>query len=235
MESQIVTITFFRFAGRSDKFWAFSMMQNVHPRIAHITPGLSFYKLLGSGGEDGFSWKPNFSVYGLLCVWQNIEFAIRFFDQHPVFMEYKQKSVECFTTYMTPLQSHGNWSGVQPFVVSGSSVPEGKIAVITRATIRPGKLLYFWRKVAGVSKSLESYEGRRFSIGIGEWPLIQQATFSIWDSFEKMSDYAYKNPFHKKVVRLTREKNWYKEELFARFQPIKVEGVWEGKAVQFLD
>lgn len=234
MQEQIVTITFFRFAGFKNKFWAFSMMQNAHKGIGGITPGLSFYKVLGSGGEDGFSWKPNFSVYGLLCVWVNVDFANRFFEQAPIFNEYKQRSAEHFTTYMTAIQSHGKWSGVQPFLSSSNSVAAGKIAVITRATIRPGKLLYFWRKVAGVSQSLKSYEGKRFSIGIGEWPIIQQATFSIWDSFEAMTSYAYKNPMHEKVIRLTRKKNWYKEELFARFQPVMEVGTWDGAPVNFL-
>ena len=211
------------------------MMQNAHSKIDGIIPGLSFYKLLGSGGADGFSWKPNFSVYSILCVWENMDFADSFFSHVPVFLEYRQKSSEYFSVYMKAIKIHGLWSGVQPFAVEEEIAHQGKIAIITRATIRPGKLLYFWSKVAGVSKTLESYDGRRFSVGIGELPLIQQATFSIWDSFEKMTDYAYKDPFHKKVIRLTREKNWYQEELFARFYPFREEGVWEGKAVCFLD
>jgi hypothetical protein len=31
--------------------------------------GLVFYKLLGSGAENGFSSKPNFGTYALLCIW----------------------------------------------------------------------------------------------------------------------------------------------------------------------
>jgi hypothetical protein len=81
---------------------------------------------------------------------------------------------------------------------------------------------------------LVNYPGRQFSIGIGEWPLVQQATFSIWDSYKHMAEYAYKNPMHKKVIRLTREKGWYKEELFARFAPLKVAGTWDGKKADFL-
>jgi hypothetical protein len=234
MIGQIVTITFFRFSGGRNKFWAFKMMQLAHDQVAAQAEGLTFYKLLGSGGVDGFSWKPNFGVYGLLCVWEKMEDALQFFGSSPVFIEYVGRSKEYFTTYMQAIKSHGQWSGQNPFQEQVNS-QDGKIAIITRATIRAGKLAYFWLKVRGVSKTLTQYSGRQFSIGIGEWPLIQQATFSIWDSYEKMAEYAYKNPMHKKVIQLTREKNWYKEELFARFRPIKVEGVWEGKVVQFLD
>jgi hypothetical protein len=133
-----------------------------------------------------------------------------------------------------PLKSHGVWSGVRPFVETGTSA-DGHVAVVTRATIKPIKLAYFWSKVAGVSKSIELYKGKRFSVGIGEWPLIQQATFSIWDNHEAMTDYAYKNPMHQKVIKLTRAKGWYKEELFARFKPFQIEGVWDGRSVDFLN
>jgi hypothetical protein len=67
------------------------------------------------------------------------------------------------------------------------------------------------------------------SIGVGEWPLIQQATISIWKTQREMIDYAYKNPKHREVVMLTRKLKWYKEEMFARFVPYKFEGKWEGK------
>jgi hypothetical protein len=73
------------------------------------------------------------------------------------------------------------------------------------------------------------------SIGVGEWPLIQQATISIWKTQKEMLDYAYKNPKHREVVMLTRKLNWYKEEMFARFVPYKFEGKWDGKnAADFL-
>jgi hypothetical protein len=42
------------------------------------------------------------------------------------------------------------------------------------------------------SKSLEDYDGLALSIGVGEWPLIQQATLSIWKTQAEMIDYAYK-------------------------------------------
>jgi hypothetical protein len=108
--------------------------------------------------------------------------------------------------------------------------------VLTRASIRITKLISFWRKVGNVSKSLEDYDGLVLSIGVGEWPLIQQATLSIWKTQAEMIDYAYKNKKHLEVVRLTRKLNWYKEELFARFIPYKFLGNWKGKNVEnFLD
>ena len=76
---------------------------------------------------------------------------------------------------------------------------------------------------------MEGYSGLILSIGVGEWPLIQQATISIWKTQAEMLDYAYKNPKHREVVMLTRKLKWYKEEMFVRFVPYKFEGIWEGK------
>jgi hypothetical protein len=101
--------------------------------------------------------------------------------------------------------------------------------VLTRASIRFRKLWSFWSKVGTVSQSLSGYDGLVLSIGVGEWPFIQQATISIWQTQAEMMNYAYKNPKHREVVLLTRKLNWYKEEMFARFAPYKFVGVWEGK------
>jgi len=225
MNEQIVTISFFRFQGFKNRFWAFSMMQLAHKKIANTSRGLSFYKLLGSGKGNGFSWKPNFAVYGLLAIWDNNDCANDFFETGKLFEEYKNHSIEQFTIHLKPLKSHGLWSNQNPFY-NVNVDHQGSIAVITRATIKLSKLLSFWRRVRGASESLDNFPGRQFSIGIGEWPWIQQATFSIWDSEEHMMEYAYKNPIHKKIIQMTRERKWYKEELFARFKPVKSVGSW---------
>lgn len=235
MENQIVTVTFFRFQGLSNKFWAFTMMQVGHKRLSKDSNAPGFYKLLGSGGEDGFSWKPNFSVYGLLCVWDNKQQAEDFYGNSMLLKDYRSKSKEHFTIHLKSIKSHGSWSNSNPFIAQADHEKSGKVAVLTRATIRFSKLISFWRRVAGVSNTLTNFSGRQFSIGIGEWPWIQQATFSIWDSEEQMKDYAYTNPVHKKIIQMTREKKWYREEMFARFRPIRAEGRWKGAEISFLN
>jgi hypothetical protein len=44
-----------------------------------------------------------------------------------------------------------------------------------------------------------------------------QATFSIWENLKRLKETAYTNTPHAEVVKMTRERNWYKEELFAEF------------------
>ena len=233
--SQITTCTFFKLESFSNKFWAFSQMQLGHAHFKNIE-GLVFYKLLGSGAENGFSSKPNFGTYALLCIWGTEIHAAKFFENNSFFKKYESKSSESFTVFAQSAEAHGKWDGKQPFISTAILEIDKPIMVLTRASIRISKLISFWRKVGNVSKSLEDYDGLVLSIGVGEWPLIQQATLSIWKTQAEMIDYAYKNKKHLEVVRLTRKLNWYKEELFARFIPYKFLGTWNGKNVEnFLD
>jgi len=68
-----------------------------------------------------------------------------------------------------------------------------------------------------------SAEGFITSVGIGEVPFIKQATFSVWKDLESVKKFAYRQREHAEVVKQTREKGWYSEELFARFIPIEVD------------
>jgi hypothetical protein len=229
--SQITTCTFFKLNGLSNKLWAFAQMQFGHQYLKKID-GLVFYKLLGSGAENGFSSKPNFGVYALLCVWDSELCANTYFKNNSFFIKYKSKSSEVLTIFAHSAEAHGKWDGQQPFIKNATLELHKPIMVLTRASIRLSKLISFWQKVGNVSKSLEQYNGLALSIGIGEWPLIQQATISIWKTQSEMMDYAYKNEKHREVVLLTRKLKWYKEELFARFIPYKFLGTWNGTTME---
>ena len=231
--TQITTCTFFKLEHYSNKFWAFAQMQLGHAHFKNIE-GLVFYKLLGSGAENGFSSKPNFGTYALLCIWDSEAKATTFFENNSFFKKYKSKSTESFTVFAHSAEAHGKWDGKQPFISHATLALDKPVMVLTRASIRISKLISFWRKVGNVSKSLEDYKGLVLSIGVGEWPLIQQATLSIWKTQAEMIDYAYKNEKHKEVVRLTRKLKWYKEEMFARFIPYKFSGQWNSKNVENL-
>ncbi len=226
--SQITTCTFFKLEHFSNKFWAFAQMQLGHAQLQNID-GLVFYKLMGSGAENGFSSKPNFGTYVLLGIWESELTATTFFENNSFYKKYKSKSTESFTVFAQSAEAHGKWDGKQPFISLVTLAIDKPVMVLTRASIRLSKLISFWRKVGNVSKSLEDYKGLVLSIGVGEWPLIQQATLSIWKTQAEMIDYAYKNEKHKEVVRLTRKLKWYKEEMFARFIPYKFTGQWNGK------
>lgn len=120
--------------------------------------------------------------------------------------------------HLQPLFGHGLWSGVDPF--KSSIVKEEKskkVAVLTRASIRWSKAKLFWQNVPTVADDLSQSFRPIFTAGIGEIPYIRQATFSVWNSEEEMKRFAYQHEAHKRVIALTKQHNWYSEELFYRF------------------
>lgn len=183
--------------------------------------GITFFKLLGCGGGNGFSIIPDFSTYALLCVWKNGNSRNTFEESNPLFQAYTNKISEGLRHDLHPVHGHGTWGGKEPFFYQTALDMETPWAVITRASIRTSRLIEFWRKVPRVSKIANGFPGSEFSIGIGELPLVEQATFSIWKDPEKIKFFAYKDAAHAEVVKLTRERNWYSEELFVRFQVIR--------------
>ena len=226
----MVTFSFFTFEGFSNRWWAFSRM-GLRPFRERMAPGLKFARMLGTGGGNGFSIFPNFGQYGWLGVWDSEAAARAFFSESELYNSYVCKASAKCTIYAVPLMSHGRWDGQEVFQGQKPFDPQKPVAVLTRATIKTKHLLQFWRYVPRVSKSLEDFSAQSiFHVGIGELPLVQQATFSIWKSGQEMMDYAYKSPFHAEVVRKTRELGWYSEELFARFevQHIEDEGLGIG-------
>lgn len=226
MTTQIVTISFFRYTGWANRWWAFQLMGRGMPILTEV-PGLRFAKLLGSGGGNGFSIWPNFGTYGLLNVWDTEREADHFFKTHTLFKDCKDRASRWWTTYMQTAKSHGQWDGDCPFEDTVAYDKDRPVGVITRATIAPRKLWQFWRFVPAVGRAVSGEKGLIFSVGIGELPLIQQATFSLWENSHEMMQYAYQSRYHKEVVRKTRELNWYTEELFARFHPYRTEGNWQ--------
>jgi hypothetical protein len=191
--------------------------------------GLNFFKLMGSGQGRGFSLKPNWYRYGLMATWESPAAAEDFFHAHPLLEEYGLHTYEQYTITLKPLQAHGLWGGQNPFTTETHAAPTNKpIAVLTRASIKLTKAIDFWRHVPQASASLDHANGLLASIGLGEAPFLRQATFSLWQDEASMKEYAYRMAAHREVIKNTRSRGWYSEEMFARFTPLKSEGTWNG-------
>ena len=213
----ITSVTFFHF--KKNHFWAFKQM-GIAPFLLKEVAGLSFYKFLGTGGGAGFSLWPDFSTYAFLGVWETESDFISFSKNHPVFKTYRTKANHVRTLKLRAIHSHGKWSGVNPFIQQAKAKvpPEGdKAVVITRATLNWNRLISFWKAVPKASRAITAAKGIYYYKGIGEWPFIQQATISVWESFDAVQKFAYQSDAHAEVVKETRKKKWYKEDLFSRF------------------
>ncbi|RZK37422.1 MAG: spheroidene monooxygenase [Hymenobacter sp.] len=213
--------------------WGLAQM-GTSPRLLKRVPGLRFFRLLGSGAANGFGALPNLDRYGLLAVWETAAAATAFFETQPLWADYQRRSRETWTAELAPLRSHGLWDGEHPFDYQPEkeTLAElgGPVAVLTRASIRLRRAWRFWGFVEPTSRPLADAPGVRLAIGLGELPLVRQATFSVWDSAEAMQQYAYRDVRHREVIQLTRRENWYSEELFARFRVLRSSGTVDGHA-----
>ena len=179
------------------------------------TGGLKFFKLFGTGSREGFSLIPDFSSYVIITSWKNDHFRKKFIAKNSIINEIINRSSSRVEIKIDPYSFKGSWNGINPFK-NDSSYNGGKILVITRARVRFNKLINFLLSTSLASKSIRSYNGAEFYKGIGELPIIEQATLSIWKSEQSMIDFAYSDTNHLKTINKARKDKWYSEELFVR-------------------
>lgn len=222
--TQIVSLSFFRFAGPLARAWALTMMGAARLPMAR-TPDIGFWKLCGSGTGEGFTPVPNTAVYAILATWPDVQTA-RARTQSGVFGRYQRRASENWTVFLETQTARGAWSGKTPFEPNGMQT-SGPLAALTRATIKPHILARFWGRVPNISAMIGKDPNVAFKIGIGELPMLHQVTFSIWPSEVAMAGFARTGP-HADAIRAVREEGWFREELYARFSVHSDRGTWNG-------
>ncbi|GAC66963.1 hypothetical protein [Gordonia soli] len=197
------------------------------------TPGVRFAKLLGTASGDSFTLAgADARHWAALTVWEDDAAARAGKDAHAV-RQWRSASSEELRISMRPIRSRGTWSGVDPFTDvdshgSATSWP-GPVAALTRARLRPTRMLSFWRAVPPVAAALGHADGVRLALGVGEFPIGVQGTFSVWDSADALADFAYRTTAHRGAIRDTTQRRWYAEEMFTRLAVTGVEGTYRGR------
>lgn len=190
-------------------------------------PGLRFAKALGSGHRGGFGLRPSLSRQGLFAVFEREAQADDFIAGSSVVQAYRARARELCIAKLRASSCRGSWSGEAIAVTA--SVPAGTpVASLTRATIRPAKALDFWRRSAPAEAALERAEGCLLAVGLGEAPLLRQATFSVWENQAAMNAYA-RSGAHEDAIRAAQREGWFSESMFVRFAPLQVSGTWQGR------
>lgn len=222
------TLSLFRFQGLGPKLWVIGQMALARLALRR-EPHLMFWKLCGSGTGEGFTPKPNWGVWAILAVWPDAATAREHVAQSPVWRRWRAHAAEASTVYMSPLSARGSWAGVNPFVPETHPAdPEGPLAVLTRASVKPGRALRFWKRVPDISAVIGQDPNVLFKIGIGEVPLLHQITFSIWPDAASMARFARGDGPHGRAIKAVRDEGWFTDELYARFRVLGVEGIWNG-------
>ncbi|CAI8304906.1 MAG: Spheroidene monooxygenase [Owenweeksia sp. TMED14] len=218
-----IAVRFLTFSGFSARWKAFiSMGSNLLNKFS--AKGLVFGKMLGSGAGSGFSIYPDWGTYAWFTVFDSKSDAEYFFKSDETYQNLLKFSFSSYGWDALPIKSHGTWNGVNLF----SKIPEidhiGRVAVLTRASIKKSQAFRFWWNVPSASRNIKKQPGMLFSKGVGEFPLIEQATLSLWNSEKELNDFAYKSREHSPMVQKTKKYNWYSEELFLRMSIIRTYG-----------
>ena len=229
---QCVSLSLYRFGGISARLWAFAMMGAARFALPRIE-GITFWKLCGSGTGEGFTPVPNTAVYAILLTWPDRRTAENQLATAALFRSYRRMAQESWTVFLSPISVRGRWSNKTPFETQDQPA-EGPIAALTRATVKPAVALKFWQRVPDISQVIGSDPNVMFKIGIGEVPLMQQITFSIWPDTDSMATFARKDGPHARAIRAVRDGAWFREELYARFRISGETGSWEGQSPRIL-
>jgi len=224
---QSVTLSLYRFGSARARAWALFQMGPARFALRAI-PGIGTVKLCGSGVGEGFTPKPDTSVYAILATWPDHDTARRAMLGTRIFRRYAEMSRERMTVFLTPTSARGRWDGAAPFVPQDVDAA-GPVAALTRATIKLRTAARFWRQEPEISAAIGQDPNVIFKIGIGELPLVRQATFSIWPDTATMAAFARADGPHARAIQAVRDGMFFREDLYARFRVDAIEGTWAGE------
>jgi hypothetical protein len=192
------------------------------------TPGLVFWRLLGTGRADDTGPGVDPRRTALFAVWERGAALDEFLAASTIGRRWQDLD-EAWHVRLRSLGGHGRWRGVDPLAGVEAGGASGPVAVVTRADVRVGAWRSFARAGRVVDRELHRAPGLIDVVGMGEAPVGRLATFSLWDSIDAAGSFAHSAPDHAEVVRRTRDEQWYREELFARFEPFGSTGRWNGR------
>jgi len=193
--------------------------------LRHV-PGLTFWRLLGTGRGSNTATSIDFRRTALFAVWER-EHDLDVFLRSTAIADRWTRAEEAWHVRLRALSGHGSWRGFDVLSALQAGSGGGPIAVITRASVRWQAWRAFIRDSSTVSADLQRAEGLLGALGMGEAPVGRLGTFSLWRSADDVAAFA-QSLRHADVMRRSRAERWYREELFARFQPYGSTGTWDG-------
>jgi hypothetical protein len=213
------------------------------PSAYRSVPGLLSAKVMGSGHGGGFTTlRPSATHQGLVCRFEAADAAMAFLHGEQV-QAYRDRARECWAGLMAVTAARGQWDqqawGLSDTASQALSAAwrqrlpavdpaASTLAVLTRASIHPGKAMAFWRHAPSTQGALDAADGCILAMGLGEAPLVRQCTFSLWQDEAKMLGFAREGAHQQASLAATRQ-GYFAESLFVRLRLLRMAGVWKGR------
>lgn len=198
------------------------------PAVLGPVPGLRFARVLGSGYRGGFGLKPGLDCQGVFATFDTRREAEAFAFDSAVARAYACRAEEQFALVLCASSARGAWGGQG--MAAGIAPPASglPVAALTRAAIRPSRALRFWRHSPPAEAELAAAPGCALAVGLGEAPLLRQATFSLWHDTAAMDAFARQGA-HQRAIRASYDGGFFSEWMFVRFVPLAGHGHWHGR------
>lgn len=225
---------------KSHRAWGW-MRLVAGPSAYKPVPGLLGAKVMGSGHEGGFSLRPSATHQGLICRFDRADAAMDFLHGEQV-QAYRDRARECWAGLLSVTAARGQWDQ-QAWGLSEddnaqlsdvwqqrlpSALAQPPLAVLTRASIHPGKATAFWRHAPATQASLDAADGCLLAMGLGEAPLVRQCTFSLWQDEAAMLHYAREGA-HQQASAAAYRHGFFSETLFVRMRALRMAGHWKAQ------
>jgi hypothetical protein len=208
--------------------WALARLAR-GPGSVRPVPGLRFARVLGSGRGGGFGLVPGLDCQGVFATFDDADQAAAFATGSDTAHAYRGRALEHFFLVLRASSSRGSWAGqaMAPAAATGAPPTEGPVVALTRASIKPSRMLEFWRHSPPAEADLAGAPGCRLAVGLGEAPLLRQATVSVWDNVQAMDGYA-RHGAHQRAIRASWGGGYFSEWMFVRFELLRAHGRWHG-------
>ncbi len=216
--------------GGVDRWWGWGRFLLGTRAARRAAADLCFVRQMGSGHRGGFGLRPDLGLQALCCGFRSPAAALAFAQGNPLVEAYRRHARELALLTLQPWQAKGRWGGVA-VAPQGEAPAEGPIAALTRASIRPRAALDFWRHAPAAQAGLAQAEGCLMAVGLGEAPLLRQATVSLWRSVADMDGYARRGG-HQAAIQAARAGQHFSESMFLRLRPLALDGIWQGRPLR---
>jgi spheroidene monooxygenase len=194
-------------------------------RAWQAEPGLRFVRVLGSGRGGGFGLRPGLDHQGVFMMFDDVADALRCVGRSPRIAAYRARADQCLVAVLQTSSARGRWSGQAMRAIAPPPGPGEPLVALTRASIRPTQALRFWRHSPPSEAALAAAPGCRWAVGLGEAPVLRQATLSLWDDVAAMNAYA-RTGAHQRAIEASTREGYFSEWMFVRFTPLWMQGRW---------